>query len=209
MQRIATYACVLFLAGSGTAFAAHSPGHGDESPGNSGDHKVTICHQTGSGSVTITVDDHALEAHLGHGDTLGPCVTVTPPPPGPVPPPPAPPPGPVPPAPPTVVEPPAPPTVVEPPAPPTVVEPPAPPTVVEPPVSGKAPDADARTPAQKRRARRVARLERERAQFERLAATEAKGQLPYTGVQTGLLTLLGLLALAAGLLLRRAVNARA
>jgi hypothetical protein len=38
--------------------------------------KVTICHQTGSGTnpgVTITVSQNALPAHMRHGDTLGPC----------------------------------------------------------------------------------------------------------------------------------------
>jgi hypothetical protein len=38
---------------------------------------VTICHHTGSRRHpfhTITVNAHALKAHLGqHGDTIGPC----------------------------------------------------------------------------------------------------------------------------------------
>ena len=40
--------------------------------------KVTICHHTHSQKnpfVTITVSVHALPAHLGHGDTVGPCPT--------------------------------------------------------------------------------------------------------------------------------------
>ncbi len=41
--------------------------------------KVTICHHTHSKtnpSVTITVSVHALPAHLGHGDTVGPCASA-------------------------------------------------------------------------------------------------------------------------------------
>src|SRR5205814_1762045 len=32
-------------------------------------HKVTICHK----GHTITIDEHALPAHLRHGDTIGAC----------------------------------------------------------------------------------------------------------------------------------------
>jgi hypothetical protein len=38
--------------------------------------KVTICHHTHSQKnpfVTITVSEHAVPAHLGHGDTVGAC----------------------------------------------------------------------------------------------------------------------------------------
>lgn len=35
--------------------------------------QVTVCHQTGNGSVTLEVSPNAVNAHLGHGDTLGAC----------------------------------------------------------------------------------------------------------------------------------------
>ena len=36
--------------------------------------KVTICHHAdASNVVTITVSSSALDAHLAHGDTIGPC----------------------------------------------------------------------------------------------------------------------------------------
>ncbi|MCC2591517.1 carboxypeptidase-like regulatory domain-containing protein [Chryseobacterium sp. MFBS3-17] len=34
---------------------------------------VTICHVAGGTPVTITINQNALPAHVGHGDSLGPC----------------------------------------------------------------------------------------------------------------------------------------
>jgi cytoskeletal protein RodZ len=42
--------------------------------------KVTICHHTGSKKHpfhSIAVDEHALAAHTGHGDTVGACPAIT------------------------------------------------------------------------------------------------------------------------------------
>ncbi len=42
--------------------------------GNTEHVKVTICHRTGNGgSHEITVDSHAVPAHLAHGDSIGEC----------------------------------------------------------------------------------------------------------------------------------------
>lgn len=45
--------------------------------------KVTICHNEAHNAHTIEVDDHAVKAHLAHGDHLGACqdttTTTTPP----------------------------------------------------------------------------------------------------------------------------------
>jgi hypothetical protein len=41
--------------------------------GNGNNQMVTICHQTGNGSITITVNQNALDAHLAHGDVIGAC----------------------------------------------------------------------------------------------------------------------------------------
>jgi hypothetical protein len=43
--------------------------------------KVTICHHTGSAKHPfheISVDEHAVDAHTGHGDTLGACPAAPP-----------------------------------------------------------------------------------------------------------------------------------
>ena len=41
--------------------------------GNGNGQMVTICHQTGNGHITITVNANALQAHLNHGDFVGTC----------------------------------------------------------------------------------------------------------------------------------------
>jgi hypothetical protein len=48
--------------------------------GSKSSQKVTICHHTGSKKHPfhpITVNEHALPAHTGHGDTVGPCPATT------------------------------------------------------------------------------------------------------------------------------------
>lgn len=48
--------------------------------GGNSDKKTDICHKDGSSSRTISVSTNAVKAHLSHGDTVGKCATVTPPP---------------------------------------------------------------------------------------------------------------------------------
>src|SRR5438132_13466230 len=58
---------------------AMSRGDRDEDSGNR-DHKVAICHATGSDDnafVMISVDEHALDTHLDQGDVL-PSASVCP-----------------------------------------------------------------------------------------------------------------------------------
>lgn len=40
---------------------------------NSGDHKITVCHKTGSHPVTLSISDRAWPAHAAHGDVRGDC----------------------------------------------------------------------------------------------------------------------------------------
>lgn len=63
-------AVAVVMAGVGTAVATNNPGGGHE--------PVTLCHKPDGNPVTITVDNESvLQAHLAHGDTLGPCPTET------------------------------------------------------------------------------------------------------------------------------------
>jgi hypothetical protein len=53
----------------------------ESAPTAATEHKVTICHHTGSANHPfheISVDEHALDAHTGHGDTVGPCPATAP-----------------------------------------------------------------------------------------------------------------------------------
>src|SRR5690349_16906961 len=38
--------------------------------------RVTLCHQGDAGPQTITVAESAVDAHLAHGDVVGPCASV-------------------------------------------------------------------------------------------------------------------------------------
>lgn len=51
---------------------------GDEDDEEEGDHnRVAICHREGNGSYhTIYVSQNAVQAHLNHGDYLGPCTEM-------------------------------------------------------------------------------------------------------------------------------------
>lgn len=48
----------------------------EKESGKTGEDKVTLCHKSGDKSEkaqSITVEAAAVEAHLAHGDTKGPC----------------------------------------------------------------------------------------------------------------------------------------
>lgn len=53
----------------------HTPPDEDDEDEN--DNRVAICHRTGNGSYhTIYVNENAVQAHLNHGDYLGPCTEM-------------------------------------------------------------------------------------------------------------------------------------
>jgi hypothetical protein len=56
--------------------SAQSNGQSKGSSNDQYEHKVLICHRppgNPENARTISVDEHAVPAHLAHGDTLGPC----------------------------------------------------------------------------------------------------------------------------------------
>jgi hypothetical protein len=74
---------VLVLLGFGAAYGLSSVMNADALAGatkkpttgaSNGHTPVTICHKPGTpAEKTLTVDDDAVSAHLGHGDHVGPC----------------------------------------------------------------------------------------------------------------------------------------
>jgi hypothetical protein len=47
---------------------------GAAAPSDQYEYKAVLCHRTSSGkSVTISPGNPAVQAHLAHGDTVGPC----------------------------------------------------------------------------------------------------------------------------------------
>ena len=70
---VAAFAALTVFGGLGGLAAVGSSAAAEYEYGNE---NVTICHHTGSSKnpfVTITVSENALDAHLAHGDTIGPC----------------------------------------------------------------------------------------------------------------------------------------
>jgi hypothetical protein len=51
----------------------HKPTTSSPAHDQYGHDKVTICHRTHHGSITITISRSALPGHLAHGDTVGHC----------------------------------------------------------------------------------------------------------------------------------------
>ncbi len=68
---IAAGAAVAALVPVLPAVGQQSPPVGQQSPP-----RVTICHKPGTpAQKTMTLPQPAVQGHLGHGDTLGPCRT--------------------------------------------------------------------------------------------------------------------------------------
>ncbi len=59
----------LFLLTGGCTIITRNPEPGGP-PAEAGSDKVAVCHK---GKKTLWIDRAALKAHLGHGDTQGPC----------------------------------------------------------------------------------------------------------------------------------------
>jgi len=74
LAAIASYPATIALGGADT----HGPPTTTQTTGGGHD-PVTICHKPGTpAEMQLTVDDSSiLDAHLMHGDTLGPCPIVT------------------------------------------------------------------------------------------------------------------------------------
>ena len=68
---IAAGAAVVALVPALPAVGRQSPPVGQQSPP-----RVVVCHKPGTpAQKTMTLPEPAVQAHLGHGDTLGPCPT--------------------------------------------------------------------------------------------------------------------------------------
>ena len=66
MAAVSTAVAMLMALGGTSAMASRTSGDGGN---DDRDHKVTICHVDGQGRFhKITVDHHAVPAHLRHGD---------------------------------------------------------------------------------------------------------------------------------------------
>jgi heat shock protein HslJ len=73
---------LIFSAGDGLSEEAREPDApsgpanpiGPEEPGEPGDKKAVVCHKAqGKNPVTLEISNNALQSHLAHGDTEGPC----------------------------------------------------------------------------------------------------------------------------------------
>lgn len=193
-MKILPLAVALTLAIAPASFAKDQ-GPKDTSPGNSGEHKVVICHHAGpTKTITITVDGSAqVKHHQNHGDTVGPCPTSQPP-----------------------VDPPVDPPVNPPVTPPTdtPVETPdttvvGPQTPAETPQDGSLVAGDkvaaekkraAKRRAEKRAERTVAPRAARRAQNARVAGGD---ELPFTGIPVAIIALAGLALGGTGVALRK------